>query len=71
MNSRSAHHMAHQMAGSDCKAFGLDWATYRKLIWIVLFAFAVRVAVRWSLGSEDFWVNGYGFFFELAQNIAA
>jgi 4-amino-4-deoxy-L-arabinose transferase-like glycosyltransferase len=59
------------MAGSDCKAFDLDWATYRKLIWIVLFAFAVRVAVRWFLGSEDFWVNGYGFFFELAQNIAA
>ena len=44
---------------------------YRTLFWIVLLAFAVRVAVRCYSGSDDFWVNGYQFFFELAQNIAA
>jgi 4-amino-4-deoxy-L-arabinose transferase-like glycosyltransferase len=49
-----------------------DLQTYRKLLWIIIFAaFAVRVAVRCYSGAEDFWVNGYGFFFELAQNIAA
>ena len=42
-----------------------------KLIWIILFAFAVRVAVRWYSGGPDFWENGYTFFFALAQNIAA
>jgi hypothetical protein len=48
-----------------------DLRTYRKLLWIIIFAaFAVR-AVRCYSGAEDFWVNGYGFFFELAQNIAA
>ena len=44
---------------------------YRKLIWIILFAFAARVAVRWYTGEQDFWENGYTFFFALAQNIAA
>jgi 4-amino-4-deoxy-L-arabinose transferase-like glycosyltransferase len=44
---------------------------YRNLLWIGFAAFAVRVAVRCYFGAEDFWVNGYGFFFELAQNIAA
>src|SRR5262249_45870134 len=45
--------------------------TYRKLLWIVVLVFLVRVAVRWYTGGTDFWVNGYTFFFELAQNIAA
>jgi 4-amino-4-deoxy-L-arabinose transferase-like glycosyltransferase len=45
--------------------------TYRTLLWIFLLAFAARVAFRCHLGSADFWVNGYGFFFDLAQNIAA
>jgi 4-amino-4-deoxy-L-arabinose transferase-like glycosyltransferase len=45
--------------------------TYRNLLWIVFFAFALRGAVRCYSGSEDFWANGYEFFFELAQNIAA
>ena len=44
---------------------------YRKLIWIILLAIAVRVAVRGYLGGPDFWENGYTFFFELAKNIAA
>jgi 4-amino-4-deoxy-L-arabinose transferase-like glycosyltransferase len=46
--------------------------TYHKLLWTIIFmAFALRVAVRCYSGGEDFWVNGYGFFFELAQSIAA
>ena len=44
---------------------------YHKLLWIVFAAFAIRVAVRLYVGSEDFWVNGYSFFFGLAQAIAA
>src|SRR5262249_43582924 len=44
---------------------------YQRLLWIVVLAFIVRVVVRWHLGSADFWVNGYIFFFDLAQNIAA
>ncbi len=44
---------------------------YRKLMWIFLLAFAVRVVVRWYIGESDFWVNGYTFFFDLARNIAA
>jgi hypothetical protein len=40
-------------------------------MWIILLAFAVRVAVRWYSGGPDFWENGYMFFFALAQNIAA
>lgn len=40
------------------------------LLWIVILAFVMRVAVRWHLGEADFWVNGYTFFFDLAQNIA-
>src|SRR5262245_26397044 len=46
-------------------------STRRDLIWIVIFAFAVRVAVRWYSGGPDFWQSGYTFFFALAQNIAA
>lgn len=42
----------------------------RKLLWIVIFAFAVRLAVRWHLGSTDFWTNGYTFFFAMARSIA-
>ena len=44
---------------------------HHKLLWIVFAAFAIRVAVRLYVGSEDFWVNGYSFFFGLAQAIAA
>src|SRR5262245_44986248 len=42
---------------------------YGKLMWIVFFAFALRVAVRWLTGESNFWENGYTFFFALAQNI--
>jgi 4-amino-4-deoxy-L-arabinose transferase-like glycosyltransferase len=44
---------------------------YRKLLYIVLAAFVVRLAVRCYSGSADFWNHGYVFFFEVAQNIAA
>jgi 4-amino-4-deoxy-L-arabinose transferase-like glycosyltransferase len=71
MISQFAPRIAQRMANADSIAFGLDWATCRKLLWIVLFAFAARVAVRWYSGDEDFWSNGYTFFFDLAQNIAA
>jgi len=43
----------------------------RHLVWIVLFAFAARVAVRGYTGEQDFWEHGYRFLFILAQNIAA
>src|SRR5262245_33798520 len=40
------------------------------LMWIIIFAFAARVAVRWYSGEQQFWEGGYGFFFTLAQSIA-
>ncbi len=40
------------------------------LFWIVTFAFVFRAAVRLYSGEADFWVNGYGFFFELAKSVA-
>jgi 4-amino-4-deoxy-L-arabinose transferase-like glycosyltransferase len=50
---------------------GAPLPIHRKLIWILLLAFAVRLAARWHFGEQDFWTNGYTFFFDLAQNIAA
>jgi 4-amino-4-deoxy-L-arabinose transferase-like glycosyltransferase len=44
---------------------------FRHVMWIILFAFVVRVAVRWYTGEKDFWEAGYTFFFALANNIAA
>ena len=38
---------------------------------ILLLAFALRFAVRCYSGSADFWANGYTFFFNVAQSIAA
>jgi hypothetical protein len=38
---------------------------------LVVLGFALRLAVRLYTGAEDFWVNGYGFCFELAHNLAA
>jgi 4-amino-4-deoxy-L-arabinose transferase-like glycosyltransferase len=61
--------MVPMMSSSDMSAPANEF--YRKLLWIVFAAFAVRVAVRYYFGSEDFWANSYSFFFELAQNIAA
>jgi hypothetical protein len=34
----------------------------RDLIWIILLAFVVHVAVRWHSGGPDFWEHGYTFF---------
>jgi 4-amino-4-deoxy-L-arabinose transferase-like glycosyltransferase len=46
-------------------------AIYRKLMWIMLVACALRIFVRLYTGSSDFWQNGYTFFFTLAQNLAS
>jgi 4-amino-4-deoxy-L-arabinose transferase-like glycosyltransferase len=61
--------MVAMISSSDMSARANEF--YHKLLWIVFAAFAVRVAVRYYFGSEDFWANSYSFFFELAQNIAA
>src|SRR5947207_5607237 len=42
-----------------------------KLVSIAALGFALRVAARSYSGEADFWANGYGFFFELAHNVAA
>ncbi len=39
--------------------------------WFAALAFALRIAVRLHSGIADFWVNGYAFFFDMAQSIAA
>src|SRR5215471_12163595 len=61
--------MVAMISSSDMSARANEF--YHKLLWIVFAAFAVRVAVRYYFGSEDFWANSYSFFFELARNIAA
>jgi 4-amino-4-deoxy-L-arabinose transferase-like glycosyltransferase len=43
----------------------------RKILWLVSLGFVLRVCARLYTGEEDFWVNGYTFYFDLAQNIAA
>jgi 4-amino-4-deoxy-L-arabinose transferase-like glycosyltransferase len=43
----------------------------RDLLWIIFFAVAMRMSVRWYNGEPHFWKNGYTFFFALAQNIWA
>jgi len=48
-----------------------DLPIHGKLMWIVIFAFALRVSVRWYFGSPDLGESGYSFFFALAKNIAA
>jgi 4-amino-4-deoxy-L-arabinose transferase-like glycosyltransferase len=40
------------------------------LLWIVVFSFALRAAVRLHSGEADFWANSYSFFFEMAESIA-
>lgn len=39
--------------------------------WFTVLAFALRMVARLHTGAADFWVNGYTFFFDMAQNIAA
>jgi len=43
-----------------------------KSLWtIVLVAVLLRFAARLNTGAADFWENGYTFYFQLAQNVAA
>ena len=44
---------------------------YGKILAILFVALLTRVVARCYSGSADFWVNGYTFFFALAQNFAA
>jgi 4-amino-4-deoxy-L-arabinose transferase-like glycosyltransferase len=39
--------------------------------WFTLLAFVLRLMARLHTGAADFWVNGYTFYFSMAQNIAA
>ena len=39
--------------------------------WFTLLAFVLRMIARLHTGAADFWVNGYTFFFDMAQSIAA
>jgi hypothetical protein len=39
--------------------------------WFASLGFLLRVVARLRSGAADFWVNGYTFFFAMAQNIAA
>ena len=42
-----------------------------KYLWpILIFAFILRAGVRLHLGETEFWINGYTFFFDIAENIA-
>jgi 4-amino-4-deoxy-L-arabinose transferase-like glycosyltransferase len=54
-----------------CSRPGASTSLSCQLSWIVLLAFAARSSVRLYSGASDFWENGYGFFFVLAQRIAS
>jgi hypothetical protein len=41
------------------------------LVLICLLAVAVRIAYRAYAGSDDFWQNGYSFFYDIPVNIVA
>jgi hypothetical protein len=43
----------------------------RAVYWFSFLAFALRLIARLHTGIADFWVNGYTFFFDMAQSIAA
>ena len=43
----------------------------RAVYWFSILAFALRIVARLHTGIADFWVNGYTFFFDMAQSIAA
>jgi len=49
---------------------GLSLKLPRAVYWFTLAAFALRLIARLATGIAGFWVNGYAFFFEMAQNIA-
>jgi Dolichyl-phosphate-mannose-protein mannosyltransferase len=40
------------------------------IYWIAAVAFVLRIAARLCQGIDNFWVNGYTFFFDFAQSIA-
>jgi 4-amino-4-deoxy-L-arabinose transferase-like glycosyltransferase len=42
----------------------------RWLFAIAAIAFFLRIAVRATMGAEDFWQNGYTFYFDLARSLA-
>jgi hypothetical protein len=42
----------------------------RAVYWLALLAFVLRLGARLRTGIADFWVNGYRFFFDMAQGIA-
>src|SRR5262245_58617831 len=46
------------------------WNWHGTLIFLFGLSFTTRCAVRWYTGEQDFWENGYRFFFVVAQNIA-
>lgn len=65
---RSSPAVRHGNMNSDAR-----WAPSdcRRLAAIAFLAFALRAIVRLYSGEWDFWINGYGFFFNLAHSIAA
>jgi len=43
----------------------------RRILWgAIALAFLLRVVVRLHSGAADFWINGYGFFFSMARDLA-
>ena len=46
------------------------WRFGRALALIAGAAFALRLAARWQHGTADYWAEGYGFYFDIARNLA-
>ena len=46
------------------------WRFGRALGLIAGIGFALRLALRWEHGTANYWAEGYGFYFDLARNLA-
>ena len=44
---------------------------FGRALWLIAGAtFALRLVVRWQHGTANYWAEGYGFFFDIARNLA-
>ena len=68
-NGRSGNFAAAEPGGTT--GF-LTWFSVDPLVLAICgFAFIVRVIYRIHVGEADFWINGYTFFYQFAENIVA
>lgn len=44
---------------------------FGRVLWLIAgIAFALRLGIRWQHGTANYWAEGYGFYFDIAKNLA-